>query len=106
LDSHHAILIATWMTLLAGAAADAKLLASKTAMGDWTSDAPGVRRKIRVDDLPPPGSNILAINPPRVISRPARAQLQVPSGFKIDMMGSLLFSEDGNGTIRRISYGK
>src|SRR6202011_1306990 len=65
--------------------ASGKLLTGKAAMGDWTSDAPGVRRKITVDDLPPPSSNILAINPPHVIRRPTGAQLQVPPGFKIDM---------------------
>jgi glucose/arabinose dehydrogenase len=90
LDAPRAILIATWMALLARAAAgaenpSAKLFTGKAAMGDWTSDAPGVRRKITVDDLPPPGSNILAINPPHVIRRPTGAQLQVPPGFKIDM---------------------
>ena len=62
-----------------------KLLTGKAAMGDWSSDAPGVRRKIIVADLPPPGSNVLAINFPRVVARPADAQLRVPSGFKIDM---------------------
>src|SRR5438477_366618 len=54
-------------------------------MGDWTSDAPGVRRKITVEDLPAPSSNVLAINLPRVIGRPANAQLRVPTGFKIDL---------------------
>jgi glucose/arabinose dehydrogenase len=86
-------LTATWVALLARAAAgaedsSAKLLTGKAAMGDWTSDAPGVRRKITVDDLPPPSSNVLAINPPHVISRPAGAQLQVPPGFKIDIYAS------------------
>src|SRR5260370_17416652 len=57
-------------------------------MGDWTSDAPGVRRKITVADLPPPRSNVLAINPPRVMSGPADVQLKVPPGFKIDMLAS------------------
>jgi glucose/arabinose dehydrogenase len=65
-----------------------RLLTGKTAMGDWTSDAPGVRRKITVADLPPPRSNVLAINPPRVMSGPADAQLKVPPGFKIDMLAS------------------
>src|SRR5204862_6548743 len=46
-----------------------KLMTGKAAMGDWTSDAPGVRRKITVADLPPPGSNVLAINSRRVMSR-------------------------------------
>jgi glucose/arabinose dehydrogenase len=62
-----------------------KLLTGKAAMGDWHQDAPGVRRKITVNDLPPPSSNILAINPPRVVSRPANASLHVPPGFKIQL---------------------
>src|SRR5204862_4619912 len=61
------------------------VLTGKAAMGDWTKDAPGVRRKITVQDLPPPSSNVLAINLPRVARRPADARLQVPSGFKINL---------------------
>src|SRR6266513_6294266 len=57
-------------------------------MVDWTSDAAGVRRKIIVQDLPAPSSNALAINLPRVIDRPAGAQLQVPPGFKVDLYAS------------------
>src|SRR6266513_1262662 len=57
-------------------------------MVDWTSDAAGVRRKITVQDLPAPSSNALAINLPRVIDRPAGAQLQVPPGFKVDLYAS------------------
>lgn len=72
-------------TSTALSADDPRIFTSKEAMGDWTSDAPGVRRKITVDDLPPPSSNVLAINPPRVVRRPANAGLRVPSGFKIDM---------------------
>src|SRR5438067_12275844 len=64
------------------------LLTGKAALGDWTSDASGVRRKITVADLPPPGNNALAINPPRVVDRPAGAELHVPPGFKIDMLAS------------------
>jgi glucose/arabinose dehydrogenase len=65
-----------------------KLLTGKAAMGDGTTDAPGVRRKITVDDLPPPGSNALAINPPRVVERPSGVQLHIPPGFKIDIFSS------------------
>jgi len=65
-----------------------QLLAGKAAMGDWASDAPGVRRKITVDDLLPPGSNILAVNPPRVIRRPAAAELRTGLGSKIDLYAS------------------
>jgi glucose/arabinose dehydrogenase len=65
-----------------------KLLTGKAAMGDWTGDAPGVHRKITVDDLPPPGSNALAINPPRVVDRPSGAELHGPPEFKIDIFAS------------------
>jgi glucose/arabinose dehydrogenase len=63
----------------------ARLLSGTAAMGDWTSDAPGVRRKITVKDLPPPSSNVLAINRARVVERPEGAPLQVPAGFKIEL---------------------
>ena len=66
------------------AAESGTVLTGKAAMGDWTKDAPGVRRKITVQDLPPASSNSLAINLPRVARRPADARLRVPPGFKID----------------------
>src|SRR5947208_5660120 len=72
-----------------GTAADSgTLLNGKAAMGDWRSDAPGVARKITVADLPPPSSNILAINRAHVVDRPADAQLRVPPGFRIDLYAS------------------
>jgi len=61
------------LALGAAAAEAGTLLTGEAAMGDWTSDAPGVRRKITVQDLPPPSSNILAINRARVVDRPANA---------------------------------
>jgi glucose/arabinose dehydrogenase len=67
------------------AAESATLLTGKAAMGDCKSDAPGVRRKITVADLPPPSSNILAINRASVVSRPAGVPLRVPPGFKIEL---------------------
>jgi glucose/arabinose dehydrogenase len=73
---------------LEAAAESGTLLSGKAAMGDWKSDAPGVRRKITVTDLPPPGSNALAINFPRVTRRPADTQPQVPPGFKIELYAS------------------
>ena len=82
-----AIFIAATFSLAVsiGAAAESgTLLTGKAAMGDWTSDAPGVRRKITVNDLPAPSSNILAINRAHVVERPAGAQLRVPPGFTIE----------------------
>src|SRR5205814_8040112 len=88
-----AVLIAVYLTFSAASAANAqqsniKSLTGKAAMNDWTSDTPGVRRKITIEDLPAPGSNLLAINPPHVVGRPASAQLQVPPDFKIDLYAS------------------
>ena len=74
------------IAVIIGAAAEkGAVLTGKAAMGDWTSDAPGVTRKITVQDLPPPGSNALAINRARVVDRPADAQPKVPPGFKIEL---------------------
>src|SRR5438034_7417842 len=73
---------------LEGGAVSGTLLTGKAAMGDWRSDAPGVRRKITVADLPPPSSNVFAINRARVVDRPANAQPQVPPGFKIELYAS------------------
>src|SRR5213594_3205362 len=70
------------------AAESGMLLNGKAAMGDWKSDAPGVRRKITVQDLPPPGSNALAINRPHVASRPPDARPKVPPGFDIELYAS------------------
>ncbi len=76
-------------TIPVGAAIETgTLLTGKAGMGDWTNDAAGVRRKITVQDLPPPSSNILAINRARVVDRPANAQPQVPPGFKIELYAS------------------
>src|SRR5207253_3139947 len=74
---------------LTGAAVEnGALLTGKAAMGDWTSDAPGVSRKITLQDLPPPSSNALAINRPHVINRPPDARPKVPPGFKIELYAS------------------
>jgi glucose/arabinose dehydrogenase len=74
--------------LLEAAAESETLRTGKGAMGDWESDSPGVQRKITVADLPPPSSNVLAINMPRVVRRPADTQPKVPTGFKIELYAS------------------
>ena len=72
----------------ATAAGAGTVLTGEAAMGDWTSDQPGVQRKITVQDLPQPSSNILAINRARVVDRPANAQPRVPPGFKVELYAS------------------
>jgi glucose/arabinose dehydrogenase len=65
-------------------AAEKPLLTGKAAMGDWTADAPGVRRKITVADLPPPNQSRSANNDADVVPRPPGAQLLVPPGFRVE----------------------
>src|SRR5438128_5105539 len=77
------------IAVISGIAAEkGAILTGKAAMGDWESDSPGVRRKITVADLPPPSSNVLAINMPRVAQRPPDTQPKVPTGFKIELYAS------------------
>lgn len=64
-------------------------LTGDAAVGvDWTKDAPGVRHKLTLADLPPPYATESATNDPRVVSRPDGAQLRVPQGFKIEEYAS------------------
>ena len=59
------------------------------ALGDFRSDAPGVRRRLSVADLPPPFHTSSARNSPRVSDRPASAKLSAPPGFSVE-----LFAQD------------
>lgn len=62
----------------------AELRTGAAAMGDWTQDAPGVRRKITVADLPAPYASESARNRPSRVSRPAGALPLAPDGFVVD----------------------
>jgi glucose/arabinose dehydrogenase len=55
----------------------------KEALGDWTTDAPGVRRKITLADLATPYETPSANNFPRVVRRPQGAWPKAPEGFKV-----------------------
>lgn len=59
------------------------MLTGKDALGDWTTDAPGVRRKITVEDLAEPYATPSARNPPRIVPRPEGAWPKVPEGFEV-----------------------
>jgi glucose/arabinose dehydrogenase len=61
----------------------AAVLMGQAALGDWTTDAPGVRRKITLDDLPEPFDTRSANNFPRLIRRPAGAMPRAPEGFRV-----------------------
>ena len=60
-----------------------EVLTGKAALGDWTTDAPGVRRRITIDDLPPPFDTPSANKGPRIVARPEGAWPRVPKGFKV-----------------------
>ncbi len=59
------------------------VLAGQDALGDWTTDAPGVRRKITVNDLARPYDTPSANNHPRTVSRPEGAWPKAPEGFRV-----------------------
>jgi glucose/arabinose dehydrogenase len=69
---------------------DEPLRSGDSAMGDWTTDAPGVRRVITVADLPPPYNTSSAINGPTLVPRPDGASLHVPPGFAVDRLATRL----------------
>jgi glucose/arabinose dehydrogenase/cytochrome c2 len=66
------------------------VLTGAAAFGDWRSDAPGVRRLIRVEDLPQPFATSSARNSPRVVPRPADALPRAPEGWRVDLFAERL----------------
>ncbi len=60
-----------------------RVLTGQDALGDWTTDAPGVRRRITVADLAPPFDTPSANNFPRPARRPAGAMPLAPKGFQV-----------------------
>jgi hypothetical protein len=62
-----------------------KILTGQEAIsGDWSTDAPGVRRLIKAADLPQPYDTKSVDNGPRMAARPDGAMPQVPAGFKVE----------------------
>lgn len=66
------------------------LLTGKEAMGDWTTDAPGVRRKLTPADLPEPYATEAVDNGPKIVKRPEGAWPKVPEGFKAELFAENL----------------
>ncbi len=87
----------------------------KGALGDWSTDIPGLRRKILAGDLPAPYATQAVDNGPRLVSRPRDAWPKAPAGFKVEQYvtglrnpreivtapnGDLFIAESGPGRIR------
>jgi len=56
--------------------------------GDWQNDGPGVRHRIKVEDLPAPFATQSAGNNPRIVDQPAGAHLSVPAGFQVKLFAT------------------
>lgn len=66
------------------AAETSELRTGAAAFGDWTTDAPGVRRRMTPKDMPPPKATKSAANFSHVIPRPDGALPRVPAGFRVE----------------------
>jgi hypothetical protein len=69
--------------VLAAGGASATMLTGPIVWGDYTTDAPGVTRKITLESMPPPGATKIGVSPPAIVDRPADAKLSVPPGFTV-----------------------
>jgi glucose/arabinose dehydrogenase len=65
-------------------------LTGKAALGDWSTDAPGVRRKLTLADLATPYATPSANNFPRVVRRPEGAWPKAPEGFLVTQFADRL----------------
>jgi glucose/arabinose dehydrogenase len=96
------------------------VLTGQGALGDWTTDAPGVRRQITVEDLPQPFASPSVNNGPRIVKRPENAWPKAPAGFKVEELladldnprllrtapnGDVFLAESGPGRIRVLRLG-
>jgi glucose/arabinose dehydrogenase len=94
-----------------------QILRGQGALGDWRTDAPGVRRLITPSDMPKPYATSSSDNHPEEAPRPANAWPRVPRGFKIEQIatgldnprllraapnGDLFIAESSPGRIRVI----
>ena len=59
------------------------VLTGAAARGDWTTDAPGVRRHLTIADLDTPYETKSVDNGPHIVPRPEGAWPQAPAGFKV-----------------------
>ena len=78
-----ALLAVAAVATFASARAGDDTKTGKDALGDWTTDAPGVRRKITMADLAKPFDTPSSNNGPKVVKRPEGAWPKAPKGFEV-----------------------
>ncbi|HEX2834393.1 MAG TPA: sorbosone dehydrogenase family protein [Thermoanaerobaculia bacterium] len=85
----HALAAVSLVLLLACSRSDAQSSASSSSPAAKAAPPQSTRTmqhyEVRADRLPKPFHTSSAGNPPRVISRPANASLQVPPGFRVEL---------------------
>jgi glucose/arabinose dehydrogenase len=101
--------------------ASASVVNGAAAFGSWHDDAPGKRRHITADALPPPYASPSVGNGVRVVRAPAGAKLKVPPGFEIKPFagglagprllraapnGDIFVAETGAGRVRVLRPGE
>ena len=83
------LLIAAVNTVFISASlAGVKVLHGEDVYGDWRSDAPGIRRHIKVSDLPDTYASPSTAHSVVMLRKPADAQLKVPPGFEVKLFAS------------------
>ena len=71
-------------------ASTSTLLTGTAALGDWRTDAPGVRRHLTLEDLPPPHDTPSVDNGAPMVGRPEGAWPKAPAGFKVELFAEHL----------------
>ena len=60
------------------------VLTGQAALGDWSTDAPGVRRHLAAADLPAPHDTPSVDNGAHMVGKPENAWPHAPAGFKVE----------------------
>src|SRR6478736_681441 len=66
------------------------LLRGSEALGDYRTDAPGVRRLITTNDIPAPNTKSSVDKGAHIVPRPPNAWPKVPEGFTVELLASKL----------------
>jgi glucose/arabinose dehydrogenase len=80
--------LAIAVTVIIGVASADQVLTGAQAFGDWQADSPGVRRLLKPQDLPAASPEESSANSPGIVKMPADARLNLPQGFKAEMIAS------------------
>ena len=72
------------------ASAASSVLTGQAAFSDYSQEAPGVKRKLTVEDLPKPYATESARNGRQIVKRPENAWPKCPAGFKVDLYATKL----------------